>query len=59
MSNFFICMKAFITRADFLASGSIIISSRTTGTTCQERPNLSLSQPHGPSSPPADNLLQK
>ena len=59
MSNFFICMKAFITRADFLASGSIIISSSATGTTCQERPNLSLSQPHGPSSPPADSLLQK
>jgi hypothetical protein len=29
------------------------------GTTCQERPYLSFSQPQALSSPPADSLLQK
>src|SRR4051812_38447435 len=28
------------------------------GTTCHETPNLSFSQPHGPSSPPAESSLQ-
>ncbi len=32
--------------------------STAVGTTCHETPNLSFSQPHGPSSPPSVSLLQ-
>ena len=46
MSSFFICSIACMARCDFSESGSLIISSKTSGTTCQETPNLSLSQPH-------------
>jgi len=59
MSNFFICRKAFINCADFLASGSTIIDNSTIGTTRQESPYLSLSQPQDPSCPPSVSLLQK
>ena len=59
MSNFFICRKAFVTRCDFWASASASISGSTVGTTCQETPYLSFSQPQGPSSPPLPSLLQK
>ena len=58
MSSFFIFMKAFMTRADFLASGSVIIFGIADGTTCQDRPNLSFSQPQGPSWPPAVSAFQ-
>jgi hypothetical protein len=42
-----------IARAAFAGSGSPSISGSAVGKTCQDRPNLSLSHPHGPSSPPA------
>jgi hypothetical protein len=51
-------MKAFMTRADFLASGSVIIFGMADGTTCHDRPNLSFSQPQGPSRPPAVRAFQ-
>ena len=57
MSNFFIFRNASTTRLD--RAGSPISSSRTRGTTCQLTPNLSLSQPHWPSLPPSERLLQK
>jgi hypothetical protein len=46
MSIFFICSIAFMTREDFSASASWSISASTVGTTCQDTPYLSLSQPH-------------
>ncbi len=52
MSNLLIAMNAVVTRAAFAGSGSVIISWSRSGTTCQDRPYLSLSQPHGPGSPP-------
>ena len=39
-------------------SGSCIISLIPEGTTCQERPNLSLSQPYGLFSPLAERFSQ-
>src|SRR5437868_9435802 len=52
MSSFFIFNIACSAAAEFpdLPSDSICMS--TLGTTCHETPNRSLSQPHGPSSPP-------
>ena len=52
-SNLVIFRNARVTRA--IASGSFasIISPMLAGTTCHERPYLSLSQPHWPSSPPS------
>src|SRR5262245_48302101 len=47
---------ASITLLDFSGSGSFSISIKAVGTICQERPNLSLSQPHGCSSPPAESF---
>ena len=41
-----------------LRSGSPISSNRTFGTTCHDTPNLSFSQPHGPSSPPSERVFQ-
>src|SRR6266540_4363337 len=58
MSNFFILRKACVTRATLLRSLSRNISSRTVGTICHERPNLSLSQPHCSAFGSADNLAQ-
>ena len=49
-------MMAFMTLPDFAPSASFIIRGKTDGTTCQDRPNLSFSQPHGPSLPPSDSL---
>jgi hypothetical protein len=57
-SSFFIFIKAFITRADFAGSGSAIMRGTALGTTCQDRPNLSFSQPQGPSCPPAVSAFQ-
>src|SRR5512135_1533024 len=48
-----------MTRSDFAASASVIICGSTDGTICQDKPYLSLSQPHGPSCPPSVSLLQK
>src|SRR5438874_10219553 len=45
-SIFFICSIAFMTRWDFVGSGSLNISFKARGTICHERPYLSLSQPH-------------
>ena len=59
MSSFFIFRNAFMTRSDFLGSGSVIIFGILAGTTYHDTPYLSLSQPHGPSSPPWVSLLQK
>jgi len=60
MSSFFILSKAVMTLCDFLASGSASILGRTARTTCHDRPNLSLSQPHCWAflSPPWDSLSQ-
>src|SRR5262249_37075103 len=46
-------------RCDFAGSLSWIISIRAVGITCHETPNLSLSQPHWTSSPPAESFVQK
>src|ERR1700730_12745847 len=48
-----------ITRFVFPASWSCIISPRADRTICQDRPNLSFSQPHCPCSPPSESLSQK
>jgi hypothetical protein len=49
---------ACITRCDFCRSGSASSSERRVGMICQEIPNLSFSQPHGPSSPPSERAVQ-
>ena len=49
---------ASIARADLSASGSFISSVNRVGMICQDTPYLSLSQPHGPSSPPSVSRLQ-
>jgi hypothetical protein len=46
ISNFFILRNDSVTRANFVSFLSLSISSRTAGTICQERPNLSFSHPH-------------
>ena len=47
-----------MTRFDFWGSLSSSIRVKAEGTTCQDRPNLSFSQPHCDSWPPAASLLQ-
>src|SRR5674476_406101 len=47
-----------MTRCDFCTSAPVSISCRTTGTTCQETPNLSFSQPQGCFSPPLESFSQ-
>src|SRR6266545_4125553 len=47
-----------MTRCDFSRSGSESSLGRAVGTTCHERPNLSLSHPQTPSSPPSESVLQ-
>src|SRR5215213_11893362 len=42
----------------FSASASCSISSKTGGTICQDRPYLSLSQPHCTSAPPSVSFSQ-
>src|SRR5579871_51823 len=46
MSSLSICMTARITRCDFSGSLSCRNCRMMVGTTCHDRPNLSLSQPH-------------
>lgn len=43
-----------MTRSDLLASRSFNISFIPVATICQDWPYLSLSHPHGPSSPPSE-----
>ena len=57
-SSFFIWSMAAITRCAFSLSGSASSWGSAVGTTCQETPKRSLSQPQGPSSPPSVSLLQ-
>lgn len=52
MSSFFICVMACI------ALGCLINSAIRAGVTCQQRPNLSLSQPQAISLPPSVNFSQ-
>ena len=47
-----------MTRWAFAVSGSESSSVSRRGTICQDRPNLSLSQPHGPCSPPSLSVFQ-
>src|SRR5206468_3604624 len=59
-SIFSISIIAVMTRSAFALSGSLSMSPRTTGLTCHDNPNLSLSQPHGPVDPPsAESFSQK
>ncbi|RPK76899.1 hypothetical protein EES42_02565 [Streptomyces sp. ADI95-17] len=53
MSSFFMVSIARVVLAAFAPSGSVTNDSSTSGTTCQERPYLSFTQPQGPSSPPS------
>src|SRR5438552_18120434 len=59
MSILSICSIARMTRFAFAASLSASISINTVGTTCHDKPNLSLSQPHRLSSPPTESFVQK
>src|SRR5205085_4110532 len=54
-----ICNIDRMTRCDFSEFSSMSICGSAVGMTCHERPNLSLSQPQGPSSPPSASLVQK
>src|SRR6266545_363823 len=47
---------AFMTLFDFSASLSCKSCPRIEGTICQDTPNLSVSQPHGPFCPPSESL---
>src|SRR5687767_1286422 len=58
MSIFFILSIASMTLFDFLGSGSLNILPKTVGLICHDNPYLSLSQPHGPSSPPSESFSQ-
>jgi hypothetical protein len=49
MSILPICSISSMTRFAAAVSSSRIISSKTVGTICHETPNLSFSQPQGPS----------
>ena len=46
-------------RCDRPGSGSPSSSDSAVGMICQDRPYRSLSQPHGPSSPPSESADQK
>src|SRR4029077_15967040 len=59
LSIFPISSIAAITRCALSRSGSASSSGRRFGTTCQERPKRSLSQPHGPGSPPTPSFSQE
>jgi len=48
-----------MTRFAFSGSLSCSISMSTVGTTCHDTPNLSVSQPHWISRPPAESFSQK
>src|SRR6266436_3042699 len=56
MSIFSICSIACQTLSDFSASVSCNSSPKTEGMTCQDRPNLSVNQPHLCFSPPSESF---
>src|SRR5262245_32878119 len=56
MSSFFICIIASPTRLVFAPSLSANSLPSTVGTTCQETPYLSFSQPHCTFCPPVESL---
>src|ERR1700730_6838477 len=56
MSIFSIRISSCQSLSDFSASLSCKRSPKTEGMTCQERPNLSLSQPHLCFSPPSESF---
>src|SRR2546423_3421363 len=58
MSSLPIFRRASIIFAGFPDFGSLIIRPKAVGTTCHDTPNRSLSQPQGPSSPPAESRDQ-
>src|SRR2546422_11610865 len=58
MSSFTILSMACMTRCDFAASLSLNNSPKTVGTICQDMPDLSFSQPHCTSFPPAESFFQ-
>jgi hypothetical protein len=58
LSSFRIPSIALIARSARFGSGSANSSSIPVGVTCHDRSYLSLSQPHGPSSPPSDSRSQ-
>ena len=58
MSNFTILSIASPTRFAFSRSGSAMSSASTLGTICQERPYLSLSQPHCSADPPSSSACR-
>ena len=58
MSIFFISSITAMTRCAFSVSGSLRSLGSAVGVICHDTPYLSLSQPHGPSSPPSARLSQ-
>ena len=58
MSSLVIVNIASVTRRAFTGSGSVIMSMSTVGTTCQNSPYLSFSQPQATSWPPSDSRSQ-
>src|SRR5712691_10865422 len=58
MSILPILSNASMTFPEFPDRGSPIISPSAAGTTCHDTPKRSLSQPHGPSSPPSESRFQ-
>ena len=58
MMIFFIWNSACPTRPATSGSAELNSSVNRVGTTCQETPNLSFSQPHWPSSPPSVSASQ-
>src|SRR5229473_1754010 len=58
MSSLTILSMACMTRCDFAESLLLISSPNTVGTICHDTPNLSLSQPHCTSLPPAESFFQ-
>lgn len=59
MSSFTIVIIACMTRPDLAVSGPEVSSASTVGTTCHDRPYLSLSQPHCCGMPPSRSRSQK
>ena len=58
MSSFPIFSIAAIAASEFPCFESLSILPRATGTICHDTPNRSVSQPHGPFSPPAESFSQ-
>ena len=56
MSIFFICIIASKARLATAGSESVTAFVRTIGVICQDRPHLSLHQPHALSSPPLPTI---